>query len=131
MACTGGLPRSSLSPHSLNQLLTIVFPFGRRVAVCTLENLYSGESAAVHSQTVSPLRLTSRTNLSPAPETRTFPFPRGAADQQFAISRDQSTLPSKSYSTTFRASMCVTRIVPAAVNRAWRNCPCTLPDRQS
>src|ERR1035438_8569637 len=127
MACTGALPRSSLSPHSLNQLLMIVFPFGSRGAVCTLENLYSGESAAVHSQTVSPLRLISRTNLSPAPEIRTFPFLSGAADQQFATSLDQSTLPSRSYSTTLCASMCATRMVPAAVNRAWRNCPCTLP----
>src|ERR1035438_10297530 len=117
MACTGALPGSIWSDHWLNQLLTIVFPFGRRVTVWTLENLYSGVTAGVHSHTVSPLRLISRTNFWPPPVIRMSPFPSGLADQQSVSSRDQSALPSKSYSTTFRESMCATRIVPAAVSQ--------------
>src|ERR1035441_2048107 len=109
MACTGAVLGSSLSDHWLNHSLMMVFPLGRRVAVCTLVNLYSGVSAAVHSQTVSPWRLISRTNLSPLPAIRMFPFASGVADQQLGSSCDQSTLPSRLYSTTFRASMCADR----------------------
>src|SRR5271157_3696597 len=89
MACTGALFGSSLSDHWLNHSLMMVFPLGSRVAVCTLVNLYSGVSAAVHSQTVSPLRSISRTNFAPLPAIRIFPLSSGLADQQPGTSRDQ------------------------------------------
>src|SRR5262252_8065342 len=74
MACTGAFEMSTLPDHSLNQLLMIVFPFARRVAVWRSESTYPGASAEVNSQTVAPFRSTSRTYFRELPAIRTLPF---------------------------------------------------------
>src|SRR5208283_3106546 len=121
-ACTSAFDLSMVVLHMLTQLLTRVFPFGRRLAVWNPERRYAGTSSGLNSQTVCPSGSTSRTTFLLL-AIRVLPFFNRTADHGPSIATDQTSLPAESYSETFFISMWATRSVPEPVRRARRNCP--------
>src|ERR1035438_8828044 len=76
-------------------------------------------------QTVWPLGSTSTTSFLLV-TISVLPLARRLADHGLSMAYDQTSLPLESYSATFLLSMWATRMVPAAVRRAWRKWPWTL-----